>query len=115
MAHVHELMGCFALSRSKSRALEKLVAVIPQYHQWLAEHGESTTIPKHVELTVVEGVDARGSAGSAGGPDPLRDCDRVPATNQDIARCLKLLKYTREDLNQEMIKSAEAGYSFNST
>jgi len=115
MAHVHELMGCFALSRSKSRALEKLVAVIPQYHQWLAEHGESTTIPKHVELTVVEEVDARGSAGSAGGPDPLRDCDRVPATNQDIERCLKLLKYTRDDLNQVITKLPKAAFSFKPT
>ena len=115
MAHVHELMGCFALSRSKSRALEKLVAVIPQYHQWLAEHGESTTIPKHVELTVVEEVDARGSAGSAGGPDPLRDCDMVPATNQDIERCLKLLKYTRDDLNQVITKLPKAAFSFKPT
>src|SRR5438034_11596538 len=111
MAHVHELMGCFALSRSKNRALEKLVTVIPQYHQWLAEHGESTTIPKHVELIVVEEMDTRGSAGSAGGPDPLRECDMVPASNHDLERCLKLLRYTRYDLNHVITKLQNAAFS----
>jgi uncharacterized damage-inducible protein DinB len=112
MAHVHELMGCFALSSSKNRALEKLVAVIPQYHQWLAVHEESTTVPDPVELTVVEEVHTRASAGSAGGPDPLRECDRVPATNHDIESCLKLLKHTRDDLNQVITKLPKTVFSF---
>ncbi len=69
-------------------------------------------MPHHFELTVVEKVDTAGSAGSAGGPDPLRDCDRVPATSHDIERCLKLLKYSRDDLNQLITKLPKAAFSF---
>src|SRR2546428_4117242 len=43
------------------------------------------------------------------------DCDMVPATNQDIERCLKLLKYTRDDLNQVITKLPKAAFSFKPT
>ena len=104
MAHLHQLMGCFALASSKTRALQKLVAAIPQYHQWLNAHGEESGIPQSVELTVVEELHTRESAGDAGGSDPLRHCDRVAATDRSITRCVQLLKYTRDDLTHLITK-----------
>jgi len=56
-----------------------------------------STNPK---LVVIQELRMRGSPGDAGGPDPLLRCDKVPASHQDVTRCLRLLGYTREDLLQ---------------
>ncbi len=112
MAHVHELMGCFALSRSKSRALEKLALAIPEYHEWLREHGEDKDTPHTVQISLVEEVRTKESAGDAGGPDPLRNCDRVDATDNDITRCLQLLRYTRADLSQIIVNRPKTAFAY---
>jgi uncharacterized damage-inducible protein DinB len=112
MAHVHELMGCFALSTSKSRVLEKLAVAILQYHAWLGGHGEDAGTPATVELSVVEEVQTQDSPGDAGGPDPLRNCDTVPATDRDITRCLQLLSYTRADLTQLLVKLPKTAFTY---
>jgi len=112
MAHIHELMGCFALATSKNRALEKLTVAIPQYHGWLDGHGEDADTPHTVKLSVAEEVHTQDSAGDAGGSDPLRNCDRVAATDRDITRCLQLLRYTRTDLTQLITKLPKTAFGY---
>ncbi len=96
-SHIHELMGCFALARTKERATMKLKSAIPEYFSWLHSHGEDVVIPRP-KLAIVQELRIRGSPGDAGGPDPLLRCDKAMASPRDIARCLRLLDYTREDL-----------------
>ena len=107
VAHVHQLMGCFALSRSRERALEKLAFAIPQYFEWLKQHGENTDTPQRVKLLIEEELQIEDSAGDAGGSDPLRNCDTVVATDHDIVHCLRLLNYTRQDLSRLIAKLPE--------
>lgn len=99
-SHVHSLMGCFALASTKERATMKLKSAIPEYFRWLRSHGEDVAIPSRPKLAIVQELRIRGSPGDAGGPDPLLRCDRVAASHRDITRCLLLLDYTREDLQE---------------
>ncbi len=91
-------MGCFALASTKERAIEKLRTCIPEYFRWLQLHGEDARIPTSPRLSIVQELLMIGSPGDAGGPDPLLRCDKVISSERDIARCLRLLAYTREDL-----------------
>jgi uncharacterized damage-inducible protein DinB len=97
-SHVHNLMGCFALASTKERALEKLRTGIPEYFRWLQRHGEDVRIPTSPRLSIVQELLMTGRPGEAGGPDPLLRCDKVASFERDVARCLRLLDYTREDL-----------------
>lgn len=97
-SHVHNLMGCFALASTKERAIEKLRTGIPEYFRWLQLHGEDVRTPTSPRLSIVQELLMTGSPGDAGGPDPLLRCDKVVSSERDIARCLQLLDYTREDL-----------------
>ncbi len=99
-SHIHDLMGCFALASTKERATMKLKSAIPEYFRWLRSHGESVVMSTRPKLTIVQELRIRGSPGDAGGPDPLLRCDKVVASPREIARCLRLLGYTREDLLQ---------------
>lgn len=97
-SHVHSLMGCFALASTKERATMKVKSAIPEYFRWLRSHGEDVAIPTKPKLVVAQELRVRKSPGDAGGPDPLLRCDKVPASHQDVTRCLRLLSYAREDL-----------------
>lgn len=97
-AHVHTLMGCFTLARSKDRAFAKLQSAIPEYQRWLKSHGEDARIVRRPKTKIIEEIHVKGNAGRAGGPDPLFACDKTLATQEHVRRCLQLLKYTRADL-----------------
>ncbi len=99
-SHIHSLMGCFALASTKERATMKLKSAIPEYFRWLRTHGEDVAIPTKPKLVVVQELHLSGSPGDAGGPDPLLRCDKVPASHQDVTRCLRFLGHAREDLLQ---------------
>ncbi len=99
-SHIHDLMGCFALARTKERATMRLKSAIPEYFSWLHSHGEDVVIPTRPKLVIVQELHIERSPGDANGPDPLFRCDKVAASPRDIARCLRLLGYTREDLLQ---------------
>ncbi len=76
-AHVHDLMGCANLASTKERALTKLDSVIPDYYRWLRSKGERIPLVRDPQITIVEEIHSQGSAGEAGGSDPLFSCDRV--------------------------------------
>jgi len=97
-SHIHDLMGCFSLASTKERATMKLKSAIPEYFHWLRSHGEDAPVPPMPRFTVVQELRIRGNPSDAGGPDPLLHCDKVVASPRSIARCLRLLRYTREDL-----------------
>ncbi len=99
-SHIHSLMGCSALASTKERAMMKLKSATTEYFRWLRSHGEDVATPTKPKFVVVQGIRIGGSPSDAGGPDPLLRCDRVPASHQDVTRCLRLLGYAREDLLQ---------------
>jgi len=95
-AHVHDLMGCATLASTKERAISKLEFTIPDYYRWLRSKGERMPAVRNPRVTIIEEIRTQGSAGEAGGSDPLFSCDRIICTRADISRCLQLLNYTRQ-------------------
>jgi uncharacterized damage-inducible protein DinB len=59
---------------------------------------------RNPQMTIIEEIRTQGSAGEAGGSDPLFSCDRIKCTRADISRCLQLLNYTRVDLDKIISK-----------
>jgi hypothetical protein len=59
---------------------------------------------RNPQMTIIEEIRTQGSAGEAGGSDPLFICDRIKCTRADISRCLQLLNYTRVDLDKIISK-----------
>ncbi len=76
-AHVHDLMGCATLASTKERAISKLKLTIPDYYRWLRSKGERITAVRDPQMTIIEEIRTQGSAGEAGGSDPLFSCDRI--------------------------------------
>ena len=103
-AHVHDLMGCATLASTKERAISKLEFTIPDYNRWLRSKGERIPAVRNPQMTIIEEIRTQGSAGEAGGSDPLFSCDRIKCTHADISRCLQLLNYTRTDLDKIISK-----------
>jgi predicted RNase H-like HicB family nuclease len=99
-AHVHDLMGCATLASTKERALTRLESAIPDYYRWLRSKGERIPGERNPQIMIVEEMHTQGSAGEAGGSDPLFSCDQIKCTFADISRCLQLLNYTRTDLDK---------------
>lgn len=103
-AHVHDLLGCTTLASTKDRAITKLESTIPAYYRWLRSKGERIPLVRNPQVTIVEETHTQGSAGEAGGSDPLFSCDRVECNMVDISRCLQLLNYSRADLDKIISK-----------
>ena len=103
-AHVHDLMGCATLASTKERAISKLESTIPDYYRWLRSKGERIPAVRNPKATIIEEIRTHGSAGEAGGSDPLFSCDRIKCTHANISRCLQLLNYARADLDKIISK-----------
>lgn len=82
----------------KERALPKLRWAISDYLAWLRAHGEAVSVTGEPKTFVAEELHVAGNMGDAGGPDPLLRCDHADATDENISRCLALLKHSRSDL-----------------
>jgi hypothetical protein len=105
-AHVHDLMGWATLASTKERAISKLKLTIPDYYRWLRSKGERVPAVRNPQIMIIEEIRTRGSAGEAGGSDPLFSCDRIKCAHADISRCLQLLNYTRADFRQDHIQDS---------
>src|SRR5438445_6638031 len=91
-------------SPALKRGQSKLEFTIPDYYRWLRSKGERIPAVRNPKATIIEEIRTHGSAGEAGGSDPLFSCDRIKCTHADISRCLQLLNYTRADLDKIISK-----------
>lgn len=76
---------------TRDEVLLRVPGKFDEYQQWLARHGCSAVEAEAApgDITVVEEVS---------GNEVLFKHDLVPATSDEIAECLRLLSYSRQDL-----------------
>lgn len=102
MAHVPELMGCFAVGSTREEALERLRRAITEYLTWLAEHREApapSTESDEVEIEVGEEVATPGSyPGEPGDPIAFFAADGEPFSHQELQTAVRLIEHARRDL-----------------
>jgi predicted RNase H-like HicB family nuclease/uncharacterized damage-inducible protein DinB len=102
MAHVPELMGCFAVGRTREEALERLRRAITEYLAWLAEHGEAPAPSAEmgeVEIEVVEEVSTPGSySREPGEPAAFFAADAEPFSRHDLQTAVRIMEHARRDL-----------------
>ncbi len=98
MAHVLDLPGCSIRETSRAAALAQLPAAIRAYHAWLLRHGEPA--PQEGEAITIEiaaEVDGCGPF-APGDAAALFPPDHAALSPQEMARLLRLLAYSRADL-----------------
>jgi predicted RNase H-like HicB family nuclease len=91
--------GCWVFGRTPERAMEKERAAISEWFKWLRRHGEQIPEPEgDIELEVAEMLRVDYNPVEAGKPEPLFWSEVPPIGEDDIARTLELMEYSREDL-----------------
>jgi len=96
-ACVPDLPGCSAAGMTRDDAIARMPAAIADYLAWLKRHGEP--VPARADTTVAvaeEGVG--GAAMYPGDTAGLFAADLLPLTDDDIARYLRLMRFSRADL-----------------
>ena len=102
MAHVPELIGCFAVGSTREDALLRLRGAIDEYLGWLAEHGEapeSLAGADDPEIEVVEEISTPGSY--PGNPGQSLACfaaDEEPLPHHELQTTIRLMEQARRDL-----------------
>jgi predicted RNase H-like HicB family nuclease/uncharacterized damage-inducible protein DinB len=102
MAHVPELIGCFAMGSTREETLQRLRGAISDHLGWLAEHRELPGSPaesEQVEIEVVEAISMRGSyPRKPGEPSALFAADKEPLSHHDLQTAVRLMEHARHDL-----------------
>ena len=102
MAHVPELLGCFAVGSTREEALQRLRGAIAEYLAWLAKHREApapSNESERVEIEVVEEVSTSGSyPRKAGEPVAFLAADQEPMSYHDLQTAVRLMEHARRDL-----------------
>ena len=102
MAHVPELLGCFAVGSTREEALKRLRDATTEYLAWLAKHREApapSAEPERVEIEVVEEVSTPGSYPSKPGePVAFFAADQEPLSYHDVQTAVRLMEHARSDL-----------------
>jgi predicted RNase H-like HicB family nuclease/uncharacterized damage-inducible protein DinB len=102
MAHVPELLGCFAVGSTREEALQRLRDAITEYLDWLAKHREAPALSaesERVEIEVVEEVSTPGSYPSKPGePVAFFAADQEPLSYHDLQTAVRLMEHARSDL-----------------
>jgi predicted RNase H-like HicB family nuclease/uncharacterized damage-inducible protein DinB len=98
-AFVPDCPGCWVFGSSLERALVKVKGAIADYFVWLKRHGETvSTENRDFEVEVAEMLRVNYNPAEAGKPEPLFWSEVLPITKKDIARTIRLMSYSREDL-----------------
>lgn len=106
VAWVFELPGCFASAQTQKEAIAAVPANIAAYFAWLAKYGH--TMPGASDAIETEVADVFHSFISEGDyiVNAFFDDDRRPLTQKDVEQALRLLDYTRQDLQAVLQHSA---------
>jgi len=102
MAHVPELLGCFAVGSTREEALERVRGTITEHLAWLTKHGEEPTPSaesERVEIEVVEEVStADGDPREAREATAFFAADQGPISFHDLQTAVRLIEHARRDL-----------------
>lgn len=98
-AFVPSCPGCWVFGRTQERALMKVKNAVAEWFGWMEKHGEQ--IPsrmKDFDVEVAEIMRVDYNPIEAGKPEPLFWSEVHSITKRDIARTIRLMTYSREDL-----------------
>jgi predicted RNase H-like HicB family nuclease/uncharacterized damage-inducible protein DinB len=102
MAHVPELLGCFAVGSTREETLERLRSAVSEYLAWLAEHKEvaaPSAAAGEVEIEVAEEISMPASyPRRPGEPVAFFSADEEPLSYHDLQTAVRLLAHARRDL-----------------
>ncbi len=99
VAFVPDCPGCWVFGCSPESALAKVRLAVTEWFDWLEKHGEHVQAEaKNFEIEVAEVLRVNYNPVEAGKPEPLFWSEIAPITRKDVARTLKLMEYSREDL-----------------
>jgi predicted RNase H-like HicB family nuclease/uncharacterized damage-inducible protein DinB len=102
MAHVPELMGCFAVGSTREEALERLHGAVTEYLAWLAEHGEAPALSTESEVAEMEVGEEVSTPGSyprePGDPIAFFAADREAFSYHELQTAVRLIEHARRDL-----------------
>ncbi len=91
--------GCWVFGRTSERALAKVKGTIAEWFKWVERHGErAPSEMKNFEIEVAEMMKVNYNPVKAGKPEPLFWSEVASVSRKDIARTIRLLEYSREDL-----------------
>ena len=91
-AWVPSLPGCFCEAPAEGEALARMPAVIAEYLAWLHRHGEEAPSDT-ADVEVIERIVTAPGRG-----EPCFAADRIPASEEDIERALRLMSHARQEL-----------------
>jgi len=98
-AFVPSYAGCWVFGRTPERALMKVETAIAEWFRWMERHGEQFPAEtKNFKVEVAEMMRVDYNPVEAGKPEPLFWSEVAPITKKDVARTLRLMRYSREDL-----------------
>lgn len=98
-AFVPSCPGCWVFGRTQERALIKVKTAIAEWLEWLRRHGERIPAEmKDFDVELSEMMKVSYNPVKAGKPEPLFWSEVPPITKKDIARTLRLMEYSRQDL-----------------
>jgi len=97
MAHVLDLVGCFASGLTQEEAVRKMPEAIRGYLAWTRKHGEPITVLEPVTVEVAETV--RGTCPrNSGDAAALFKPEKQAVTDELIKTAIRRMGYAREDL-----------------
>lgn len=98
-AFVPNYPGCGIIGQTKESALEKVRIAIVGWFKWVNKHGEKfPDINGRIEVEVMEILGVNYNPAEAGKPEPLFWSEVSPVVKEDIARTVRLMEYSRNDL-----------------
>jgi predicted RNase H-like HicB family nuclease len=102
MAHVPELLGCFAVGSTPDEALERLRRTITEYLTWLISHDEApapSADTAEVEIEIAEEVSTPGSYPRRPGESlAFFAAEEEPLSYHDLQTAVRLMEHARRDL-----------------
>jgi len=91
--------GCWVFGRTKERALEKVRIAILEWYDWLDQYGEThPDAGDEIEVETAEMLRVNYNPLEAGKPEALFWSEVLPIQKDDIARTVRLMGYSRDDL-----------------
>jgi len=98
-AFVPSCPGCWVFGRTPERALMKVKIAIAEWFEWMKIHVEQVPAEtKDFDVEVAEMLRVDYNPVKAGKPEPLFWSEVAPITKKDIAKTIRLMTYSREDL-----------------
>jgi uncharacterized damage-inducible protein DinB len=114
MAHLRELPGCFVWDKTQKRTLKRVPGAVKDYLIWLKKNGEKhlsefgsiEEIPEKMEFKVME--TKKGTCPLiSGNKAALFSYDLIPPSNDFIKKCLRWMRYNREELLSQVKKLSD--------